>query len=525
MEFMPEDFSPVKVNDTESARSLAHSEKLQVELNMGLALPCTFRTNKNTDLSATNKAVVKTAKDDGSMVLLEIATQSDKGPLGGMDYDVLTALLSMGYEQCRLRPHQEEEGRVYYTHSEVCRRLGLSDSSRRNVKDSIVKIQSQNLKLKNFIFNASTKAVGLTNKETKIIVSSGSAQMGRSDLDFEKHSSVFYVTFDPYIMKNMQEEYFSVIEPKELFKLNCGPERRILIFINSKRKKFGNSYIFDLSELFFVLGIKASNNSRQFVNNSFSAISEKLGGFSFKITKKARVMDWEVVIMFDPDPLLLRNETIDSFYGELVNFYSTKALVDLDFIEADAVSYKSELDREYKKITGETKTQFFGEEISPGELCIDLTLYQVILCNYPVTKSLKALCKTILKSICSGAVDLPDGYRSFVTKRNKKRADEIIRNKMKEESEKKRNREKEQKRLDDKAFLTFYQDVLTNNQTYMNKITHRAISELDMSQDDPMYKISLNQMILDLAKEEFFGLKYYDSQNIKEKSFSNQVLN
>ncbi|MBT5094672.1 MAG: hypothetical protein HOM21_10535, partial [Halobacteriovoraceae bacterium] len=110
-------------------RPEATENKFKIEINLGLALP--FRYHASKAQGATQSAVVQTVDQNNNLIMTKVETchEADARPLTGTDYDVLTVLSTMAWEQRDNKANQKGENngfRVYFTISEICRRLGLS---------------------------------------------------------------------------------------------------------------------------------------------------------------------------------------------------------------------------------------------------------------------------------------------------------------------------------------------------------------------------------------------------------------
>lgn len=503
------------------------NDKFKVEINMGLALPCVFRPGDDFDLSRENRSIVKSSKKDGSLFMLEVSTQSNLGPLGANDNDVLTVLLTMAWEQRHQNADKKEERngfRVYYTLAEICRRLSLSVNSSSNIARSIEKIKSQNMKLKNFIYNAGTKETGLAKEQTKIILKSGELTLGSSNADFKSYQKTFYIEFDSYIMKNMQDEYVSLIHTKEYLSLKSGPERRLLIFLNSKRKTFGNQVLFNLSELAQVLGIASSPNRRKMVGRYLTSTKDKLENFDFKIKKVSNQDDWHILVNFNSDQGLVDQKYEDSFYRELIEFYTPERIASIDLQEIDVINMRKEFDRQYEKTT-KNKTVSFGQddEISPGELVIDIALFQVLMSGYNLTKSFKALARAILSRLSVGELELPEKYRQFVKRRNEDLKKEEAKKAIAKEIAKKKAREKKEEENLKNSFKLFYSDVLENNKTYLKNLETRAKEKIDTSETELFYEARLKAIMKEIAQEEFLSGKILENKEIGRQATAIEI--
>ncbi|MAE22085.1 MAG: hypothetical protein CMK92_06605, partial [Pseudomonas sp.] len=443
--------------------------------------------------------------------------------------DVILVLLTMAWEQRDRNQNSRERMngfRVYYTLAEVCRRLGLSENSRNKVARAIKKIKSQSMQTKNFAYNAHTSQIGLVNEDTKIILKSGRVRVGATDVDFANYQDVFFVEFDSYIVKNLYDEYVSVISSDAYLSLKSGPQRRVLIFLASKRRKFGDQFLFSLSELAQVIGLTGSKKRRRQIGEYLGRVQDNLKNFEFTIKKRREVDDWDIFITFYEKDLLVEKEDRDPFFQDLLDDYGETSLSSLDLTEIDVVNFRSEFNRKYHKEAGKEVFLYGKEELDPAEFCIDVTLFQVIKCNYQVTKSLKALAKVILSSMINGNLELPEKYRHFVSKRAEDGRKKEISDKIKQELVKKTEAKKEELEKLSKSFDKMYNDMIKNNKSFKKRLEERAKEALvseGVSEQDMMFMLSLEHKMREMAKIDFLNGDILDYPALKSKS-NNQLI-
>ncbi len=516
------DSNPLSIISTlqsDDVESEVTKGKFKVELNLGLALPCVFRPSAEYDLTKENKSVVKFVKDDGSIVVLGVSTQSNNGPLGAFDNDVLTVLLTLAWEQREGNQHVEKSNgyRVYYTLAEICRRLGISENTSYSVSKSIEKIKSQNLNLKNFIYSSKTKQTAMAKENTRLILKSGETVIGRSDSDFTQYNKSFWIEFDSYIMKNMQDDFISLVHEKDYLSLKSGPQRRTLVFLNSKRRGFGDQFVFNLAELAAILGIHESPSKRKLIDRYLKQLKSKMGTFEYKIDKVKGKQMWNILICFTRKDLALEGHK-DNFFLELEKFYSEESMESLGIEEIDVLNYKREFSSQYERTHGIRKINLLQEEVCPAELAIDLTLFQVLVNDYKITKTFKALLKAVFNNVNMGSFELPDGYRYFVTTRNKEKRKKHLQMTIKQEVLKREERVKKEARDFEKSFDLFFNDVLQNNKTYMKKLEARASERLADDSNNPVFGLLLQSEMQNIAKEDFLNGDILDDKDIGRMS-------
>ncbi len=492
----------------------------KIEVNLGLALPFRYYIEENSKFEK-QKSVVRTVDDNGSIYMLEVTTQSDEGPLQSVENDVLLVLLTMAFEQrSALVPIDSIEAssdrRVYYTLAEVCRRLGLSENNSNRISKAIKRIASQNLSFKNFRYHSPSGKILQAEENTKIILKSGRIRSGGTREGFlTNHSDFFYVEFDHNIIKNLYDEYVSVVEQKEYLSLSAGHQRRILIFLYSKKRSFGNDFLFNLNELAQVIGLHDSQKDkrRRLIYEYLQKTREITGVFDFSITKMRDKEDWEIMIHFH-DPALLTNNT-DQFFEDLLFEYSEDALKKIDFNEIDLDNYRREFDSIYLSRTGKEKFQWNKKEYLASEFCLDLTFWQIFKCDYKITKTLKALARSILESMITETLLYPDKYRSFLTERvaEKKKQKELAviqQHRMKKELQK-----KEEEKKFDESFNKLLEDIM-KDQKYKKMIEETAKEKLieeGMSEADMCYTLLFQDKVRTVAKEYLQEFKLFDKRS------------
>jgi hypothetical protein len=499
-------------------------DRFKVEINLGLALPFKYYLTDDYDKTEEHKAIVRSVDDNGSVYMLEVTTQSNEGPLQAFENDVLLVLLTMAWEQRNRNQNSRDKMngfRVYYTLAEVCRRLGLSENSRNKVARAIRKIKSQSMQTKNFAYNAHTGQIGLLNEDTKIILKSGRVRVGATDVDFANYQDVFFVEFDSYIVKNLYDEYVSVISSDAYLALKSGPQRRVLIFLYSKKKKFGDQFLFSLEELAQVIGLTGSKKRRRQIGEYLGRIQESLKNFEFTIKKKRGQPDWDIFVTFQERNLIEAKEDRDPFYQDLVDDFGEKTLRDLDLTEIDIKNIRREFNFRYKKETNKEHFLYGKESLDPAEFCLDITLFQVLRCNYRITKSFKALAKVILSSMIQGGLELPEKYRHFVQKRaedgRKKEVTEKIQTEL---CKKEETRRVEIERLE-KSFDKMYGDMIAKNKSFRKSLEKKAQSSLEsegVAPEDMMYKLTLEHRMRDLARVDFLSGDILNYKDIKVSS-------
>ena len=491
----------------------------KIEVNLGLALPFRYYIDENAKFEK-QKSVVRTVDDNGSIYMLEVTTQSDEGPLQSVENDVLLVLLTMAFEQrSALVPIDSIEAvsdrRVYYTLAEVCRRLGLSENNSNRISKAIKRIASQNLSFKNFRYHSPSGKILQAEENTKIILKSGRIRSGGTREGFlSNHSDFFYVEFDHNIIKNLYDEYVSVVEQKEYLSLSAGHQRRILIFLYSKKRSFGSDFLFNLNELAQVIGLQDSKKDkrRRLIFEYMQKTREITEVFDFSITKIRDKEDWEIMIHFH-DPALIANKG-DQFFEDLVFEYGEQALKTIDFNEIDLDNYRREFDSVYFAKTGKEKFHWNNSEYLASEFCLDLTFWQIIKCNYKITKTLKALARSILESMITENLLYPDKYRSFLSERvtEKKKQKELA--VIQQHRHRKELQKQEEEKKFDLSFNKLLEDIMKDQkykklieQTAKDKLLEEGIDEHQMA-----YTLLFHDKVRTVAKDFLQEFKLFDKR-------------
>lgn len=492
----------------------------KIEVNLGLALPFRYYIEENSKFEK-QKSVVRTVDDNGSIYMLEVTTQSDEGPLQSVENDVLLVLLTMAFEQRNsLVPIDSVENtsgrRVYYTLAEICRRLGLSENNSNRVSKAIKRIASQNLSFKNFRYHSPSGKILQAEEYTKIILKSGRVRSGNTREGFlNNHTDYFYVEFDHNIIKNLFDEYVSVVEQKEYLSLGAGHQRRILMFLYSKKKSFGNDFLFNLNELAQVVGLLESHKDkrRRLIFEYIQKTREATGAFDFTINKIRDKEDWEIMIHFHEQSLLV-NKT-DKFFEDLLAEYGEASLSKLDFNEIDLDNYRREFDALYLSKTGQEKFHWGKGAFSPAEFCLDLTFWQVLKCDYKITKTLKALARSILDSMIIGNLLYPDKYRAFVSDRvsEKKKQQELM--VIQQHRVQKELQKKEEEKKFELSFNKMLEDIMKDSK-YKKLIEDSAREKLiaeGVLESDMAYTLLFTDMVRKVAKEYLNEFKLFDKRS------------
>ena len=316
------------------------------------------------------------------------------------------------------------------------------------------------------------------------------------------------------IIKNLYDEYVSVVEQKEYLSLKSGHQRRILIFLYSKKRSFGNDFLFNLNELAQVIGILDSKKDkrRRLILEYMQKAREVTNVFDFSITKTKDKDDWEIMIHFHDQALTEKKG--DKFFEDLVYEYGEDTLNKIDFNEIDLRNYRREFDAIYLARTGNEKFKWNKGEYLASEFCLDLTFWQIIKCNYTVTKTLKALARSILESMITENLLYPDKYRAFVSERvvaSKKQKELALVNQHR--LAKDLQKIEEEKKFDE-SFNKMFNDLMNDNK-YKKVVTEEAKKRLEKEgilEGEMTYTLLLQDETRKVAKEYIQDFKLFDKR-------------
>ena len=502
-----------------------NQSQFRFEVNLGLALPFKYYLDGDPSQYSTNKASVKTVKEDGSFYHVEVETSSERGPMQGMENDVLLVLLTMASEQGGISGSSDSTARVYYTVSEVCRRLNLSIGTSTTVKNAIANIKSQKIRTKNFGYDATSGKMAQTSLDTNLVVTSGKVRKADAIKGLTDAQEMFFIEFSTHVIGNLYDQYVGVISPSEYLGLRSGPQRRVLIFLRSKKKRFGDHFVFRLSELAQVLGISNSGKKRRQIREYLLRIVESEIELSFDIKKIKGEDDWDIVIDFNEI-----NKTPETFYDLLVSEYGQESLNHIDVRDIDVLNMVSEFAKKYEKVHGLETYSYHSEDINVGEFVIDLALFQVFNTGYSLTKGLRPLGRAILNRLVDGEVEFPDGYRYFLRRRIKEKQKQLVQMKIDQERERKLQEEEDMKRKLDVSFEKVYSTLVTDNKAAVEKLRTMARKNVlerenaSSEEEVMMFNLFLENEMQSIAREYFESGRIMELGKTREALSTNQSL-
>jgi hypothetical protein len=510
------------------------NEDLKFELDLGLALPFRYHAELNEDQKKTYSASVTRNIDaaTGNLNLIQITTQSDDGPLQAVEQDVLAVLLTLGYSQAQFANNpahnqfatasNDEFGtsngsRIYYTLSEICRRLKLDVGSVTRVKKAIEKIKSQNITFKRSNYNAISGKMSNSLGNTKIIIGDGRVRM-TDKKDTDSFKELFYVDLDKDIMSKLYQQYFSSIDQDQYLSLGAGTPRRLFIFLQSKRKTQGDEFLFSLDELVQLFGFDNRVRVKRAVLEVLDKVKNNVDIFDYtiqlknsdgRIKSKSDCSNFNVLIKFKSFTGI-ELKKYEKFYQDLVDWYGEENLKKADILEFDVMNLKKELCSKYAKAKNDKETYYYSfgkSEINVGEFVIDIVLYQIFHRSY-VVESFKGLCKKLLSLLMEDQLELPEKYRMFLTDRLKDKQKKEDETKIKELEARSRKKKEDEDRLFDESYKTIFNDFILNSEATRKQIELIAIKELEIegyTSESLMFKSMVQLKMYEIGKKLFIS--------------------
>jgi hypothetical protein len=508
------------------------NEDLKFELDLGLALPFRYHAELNEDQKKTYSASVTRNIDavTGNLNLIQITTQSNDGPLQAVEQDVLAVLLTLGYSQAQFANNSLQNqftsnnefgtpngSRIYYTLSEICRRLKLDVGSVSRVKKAIEKIKSQNITFKRSNYNTSSGKMSSSHGNTKIIIGDGRVRMTDKKAT-ESFKELFYVDLDKDIMSKLYQQYFSSIDQDQYLSLGAGTPRRLFIFLQSKRKTQGDEFIFSLDELVQLFGFDNRVRVKRAVLEVLDKVKGSVDVFDYaiqlksnegRIKSKSDCSNFNVLVKFK-SLMGIEQKKYEKFYQGLVTWYGEENLVREDILEFDVINLKKELCSKYAKAKNNKETYYYTfskNDINVGEFIIDVVLFQIFHRSYKV-ESFKGLCKKLLSLLIEDQLELPEKYRFFLTERIKEKQKKDDEEKIKELETRGRKKKEEEDRLFDESYKNIFNDFIINSEGTKKQIELLAINELKLegyTSESLMYNNMVTLKMYEIGKKLFIS--------------------
>jgi hypothetical protein len=490
------------------------------ELNLSLALP--FKQRVRGKIKERSEAVIKVC-DEHTNNVLKIISRSPRGALSAMAYDVLVTLLDMAYEQI---DYHEKNGieysldsfKVYFSNREVCERLNLNaDNSQGNITEALRELREVNINVLGHVFDIHNKNYSYQDKDFSLISSmSKSIKGAHAPMVGEGVNSVSlrYVIFDKFIVDLLSSEFG--VNRGNYLKLKSGKERRALSFLTAKRHIFGNVFSFEIDELASIIGDeeKRLDNKKASVKKVLTKIKNTIPGFNYFLKSVYGRKSVEILIEFNSADLL-EEKYETAMYAEYVYAYGKESLLAIEFEEFCYITLREELERVVKKADLPLEYNYYKSKVDVIELAVDLALFQIIKTGYDKIK-IKKLAKIILDSIFRDEVELPDGYKHFILKRNADKRKKEEQAKIQKEIEKRNKEAKIQEKQIDANYKVFFKTYVEDNPKMYDK--YKAIA-LEVLENNPNYILEdialpeireqlrsrlLHDTIYEVAKNDYF---------------------
>lgn len=502
---------PSNIITYESPNYLNQSDDFYYDQNLGLALPSRAKCSPE-DMNKVHEAsVAKSVDPSGKITFVKIATQSAEGPLMPVENDVLVVLMTMFKEQRKAGikvsydRDEQTENRVYFRYIDICRALHLDAGSTSRIKRAIGRIKSQTLFVKYWGLDDGLHG---QSTESKIIQRSGEIKLSIGK-NVDKFSQVYYVDFDPYILKSFY--YYAVFDQNEYLKLGAGAPRRLFVFLSAKRSTLGDNFIFELQEIVQVLGCENASRQKRAVLSVLENVRKALETFEYTIsekkrskTLKAECSNYTVLISFKETNKQIAQR--GNFYQMLLDWYGEEAIKGMDLLEIDVDTITKEIAARYaKESEGEVMYRFNKVDIHVGEFIVDIVLFQKLIAGYPV-ESFKGLCRNLSQKIINGYLEIPERYRDFVSVRIEQKKKEKDLEKLKALEAEKLKKDKEEEEIFNKRFTEYYNESVLTSDSILKRIRIIAINELakdGYTEDNLAFESLLNHEMFVVARKLF----------------------
>lgn len=482
-------------------------DQLITDANLGIALPFMYHSNKGgiADVS------VKTFTDEKGNLL---STRISGPRLGAIEQDVLMVWCSMAKEQENEGLVENKPGklRVYYTLAMICQRLRKSSNSRTMVKKAINNLLNYKVEVKNFAYIRVQSEMDYKNETMSLISKHGEVKRTFDENGKVKSNASFFVDFDTAIIDNLTMGMVSSVNEEQYFNLTTGIDRRVLVFINSKKKIFGNRFIFSVKELSLVLGLekKPPRKQRERIAKSLISIHEVSKDFTYEIVKKMDSDDWDVVVEHQEN-LLIEHQEVDEFFEAILQVYGKISLDTIDVTHKDIKLVVEEFNNKWmlKKSVDNPLYTFDSQKIEIGKFLVDLALHQVIKTGYKLT-SFRGLVGSIFDNLMNGELQIPDRYRNYVVKQARIEERErklVIMDEEKTKLEEFRKNEEKKQRA---SFELAYEDMILKEKNLRKAIEEQAKENLKMDEGCDLYDNLLSLEMKEVAFEMFKSGKVLD---------------
>jgi hypothetical protein len=467
-----------------------------------MGLPFKYHKSKSDGDEAAVKAR-SFADADGNLVNLRMIGER----LGAIEHDILMVWSTMAMEQSTRSSAKTEPGklRVYYTVSYLTQRLRRSLNTRSKIRAAIKELLNYKITVKNFAFMSNTNEMAYRDETINLISKHGRVKTLLNSDGKVVDTASYYVDFDESIVKNIARDLVSVVSEDDYFSLKCGVDRRTLVFLNAKRKAFGNSYAYTVSELSSIIGIEGIQPSKQRerILSSLRDARESTRDFDYNIVKQSGVAEWDILIEFkDIEEVELSED--GKVFRAMETVYGKDRLGEIDLCERDVQLINEEFCKYWLRNTPKESTKYSlaGDEIVVGYFALDLAVHQVIKTGYQLTGSIKKLAKLILNTIIEDRLELPQGYRYFVLKQASEIERKKVESKVLIEKSKREVLELEHNENLRKSFNNAYQALVMKSPKLKDVIWGQAEDLLALKGFDPetpAYDLELEREAREIA--------------------------
>lgn len=421
--------------------------------------------------------------------------KGDKFP-GALAQDVLTVLMTLAVEQ---KNRQEvgvaESGKVkvWYSLSEICRRLNTSINNNKNIKSAIEELENVNIHYKDFICD--DESFKTESIKTRIITRSGRSSRGsHAALGDEKRES-FWIEFDGRVAQSLFDGLYGTLSRDIYLKLPSGASRGIYNIICVKRRIEGNRFYIDLDDVAKKIGLKNTKiKSRYSVKQYIKKISLACDNFTFYFANVGGRACAKIIFSDSPEEFEKIGD--NSFYTRLLKQYKESDIKSVGLQKHD-IEYMLE---NYSEET----TKFKGRKIPSIEFCIDVALNQSIIGGYKVS-NIKGLIRKMMSQVDQGGVSLPDTYHNFLDARIEEERDKTIVEEIKNKEIEKKQREERDREYVREMANGIIENIQKDNPRKYERIkslaTDRLKAYMGESYDLDMLK-DFGQMVLKEAMEE-----------------------
>jgi len=499
--------------NTPSLDKIIDNDNFAFELNMGLNLPFaakpTLYKNKDggydpqeafTELPTKNGVVIQKAILRQSENEMYLASNGEEQfvsgkPLSSMDHLVYMALMDLAYHRmgkCKNLDGRITPNRVYFLGTEICKLIGKSQNQETYIKKSINNLFAQQIAFSTFIqkFENDELLRATEQKTTKLIVARGFVNGGFYDENGKliKSRAVQYIDLEEGVAQGiLNESQHATISKSVINKLKVNAEVRLMTFIQSKKKYFGNAqeFVISIKELAHQINIqnKRDKDLVYWVKHYLEPCS-KAANFTYVLDypKNKQRMGYVYInlkptrlIAFTHDDPHSIYEILLLMYPELVEFFISEK-IERGFITQILTDSNKKWKIERDKLGKSTQCTFKGKILDPAEFVFDCLLFQISK-GYQITKSFMAVYRVMLDKLINDEVIYPDEYRVFVRDKFKDEKQKEVNQRIKKTKETDQEIKEYRNRLVRVQFEQYYRFRVENNRNVKSKLKSYLIKK------------------------------------------------